>query len=577
MAPPQWPDRTSQKVAAELAQTVDAADGKKRSSIRPIELVMGRGQTIGTETTSLLHTRLRAVSLLLLVVYGLIFLWAMINRNGNGGSDLLNDMAVIEHVDLLRLVLVGGIVVYLFIKPQLSQTVLRSIEYTLFGALTLMWIYLRCEIALNGALSGNTAEMVLAARTQMFGIFMLIIVHGLLIPHRWTGTARVVFTMALAPAIALGVFAMRHADLLPKLDGLTNLENVSTELLIVFVAALLATYGAAVLSAMRLEVHQAKKFGQYRLVRLIGSGGMGQVHLVEHDLLKRPCAMKLIRPEAAGNPTSLARFEREVQSTAALTHPNTIAIYDYGHCDDGTFYYIMEYLPGMSLEELVEQYGPLPAGRVIYLLRQACSAVADAHAAGLIHRDLKPANLFVSERGGMCDFVKVLDFGLVKLTKEPEAPQITSDQVISGTPLYMSPEQAVGDPALDGRTDMYAIGAIAYYMLTGRPPFEGATPVAVMMAHATKEVEPPSEHCDDIPADLQAVVLKCLAKKPADRYVDILALEQALNDCDAAGDWNAKQAAQWWSEVSPQTDYSVSDSPFSETVQMERTAPDTAN
>lgn len=203
--------------------------------------------------------------------------------------------------------------------------------------------------------------------------------------------------------------------------------------------------------------------------------------------------------------------------------------------------------------------------------------MADAHAAGLIHRDLKPANLFVSERGGMCDFVKVLDFGLVKLTKEPEAPQITSDQVISGTPLYMSPEQAVGDPALDGRTDMYAIGAIAYYMLTGRPPFEGATPVAVMMAHATKEVEPPSEHCDDIPADLQAVVLKCLAKKPADRYVDILALEQALNDCDAAGDWNAKQAAQWWSEVSPQTDYSVSESPFSETVQMERTAPDTAN
>ncbi|WP_339910690.1 serine/threonine-protein kinase [Symmachiella dynata] len=577
MAPPQRSDRTPQKVAAELAQTVDAAAGKKKSSIRPIELVMGRGQTFGTETTSLLHTRLRAVTLLLLVVYGLIFLWAMINRNGNGGIDFLNDMAVIEHVDLLRLVLVGGIVVYLFIKPQLSQMVLRSIEYTLFGALTLMWIYLRYEIALNGAHSGNTTEMVLAARTQMFGIFMLIIVHGLLIPHRWIGTARVVFTMALAPLITLGLFAMRHADLVDKLDGLTSQQNVSTELLIVFIAALLATYGAAVLSAMRLEVHQAKKFGQYHLVKLIGSGGMGQVHLVEHDLLKRPCAMKLIRPEAAGNPTSLARFEREVQSTAALTHPNTIAIYDYGHCDDGTFYYIMEYLPGMSLDEMVEQYGPLPADRVIYLLRQACNAVADAHAAGLIHRDLKPANLFVSERGGMCDFIKVLDFGLVKLTNEPEAPQITSDQVISGTPLYMSPEQAVGDPALDGRTDMYALGAVAYYMLTGRPPFEGATPVAVMMAHATKEVEPPTIHREDIPADLQAVVLKCLAKKPADRYSDLSALEQALNDCGAAGDWNAKQAAQWWSEVSPQTGSSTPNSPFGETVQMKQVAPEMTN
>ena len=576
MSSPQRPDRPPQKGAAELVKTVDAAVGKKKSSNRPIELVMGRGQTIGTETTSLLHTRLRAVAMLLLVIYSLIFVWAMVNRNGNGGSDFLNDMALIEHVDLMRLVLVGGIVAYLFYKPQLTQTVLRSIEYTLFGALTLMWIYVRYEIAFNGALSGNTAEMVLASRTQMFGIFLLMIVHGLLIPHRWIGTARVVFTMALAPAITLGMFAIQHPDSVADLAELTNLENLSTDFLIVLVAAFLATYGAAVLSAMRLEVHQAKKFGQYHLLRLIGSGGMGQVHLVEHDLLKRPCAMKLIRPEAAGDPTALARFEREVQTTAALTHPNTIAIYDYGHCDDGTFYYIMEYLPGMSLEELVEQYGPLPAGRVIYLLRQACSAVSDAHAAGLIHRDLKPANLFVSERGGMCDFVKVLDFGLVKLAQEPEAAKITSDHVVSGTPLYMSPEQAVGDPGLDGRTDMYALGAVAYYMLTGRPPFDGATPVAVMIAHASKEVEPPSKHCDDIPADLEAVVLKCLAKKPSDRYTDMLALNKALDDCDAAGDWSVQQAAQWWSEVSPPHTSAVQNSLLSETVQMERVEPEAA-
>ncbi len=276
---------------------------------------------------------------------------------------------------------------------------------------------------------------------------------------------------------------------------------------------------------------------------------MGDVFLAEHVLIKRPCAMKLIRAESAGDPTALARFEREVQTTARLTHPHTIDIYDYGHANDGTFYYVMEYLPGLSLAELIAEHGPLPAGRVIYLLRQACGALAEAHAAGLIHRDLKPGNLFVSERGGLCDYVKVLDFGLVKLTADPQAVQLTSDQVISGTPLYMAPEQAMGDRGLDGRCDVYALGAIAYHMLAGRPPFEGDAPVAIMIAHASQEVVAPSAYRPDIPQDIEQVVLRCLAKKPADRYEDVLALAEALHNCAAASEWDAQKAASWWQEI----------------------------
>jgi serine/threonine-protein kinase len=276
---------------------------------------------------------------------------------------------------------------------------------------------------------------------------------------------------------------------------------------------------------------------------------MGDVFLAEHVLMKRPCALKLIRSEASTDPTALARFEREVKTTASLTHPHTIEIYDYGHTDDGTFYYVMEYLPGLSLDQLLAEYGPLPPGRAIYLLRQACSALAEAHAAGLIHRDLKPGNLYVSERGGLCDFVKVLDFGLVKQVHEPGAARLTADHVVSGTPWYMAPEQALGNQDLDARSDLYALGAIAYHMLSGQPPFPDENPVAVMIAHAHTEVPSISLHRSGIPDDLQQVVLRCLRKSPTDRYADAKELEQALAACSAAGEWDARKAALWWHDV----------------------------
>jgi eukaryotic-like serine/threonine-protein kinase len=274
---------------------------------------------------------------------------------------------------------------------------------------------------------------------------------------------------------------------------------------------------------------------------------MGQVHLAEHRMLKRLCAIKVIHPEQAGDQHVLARFEREVRMTAQLSHWNTVEIFDYGRTEDGSLFYVMEYLPGLSLDDLLHRHGPLQAERVIHLLRQACQGLREAHAHGLIHRDIKPANLFAAHRGGLHDVLKVLDFGLVKSVTEVPSSRLTQEGAVSGTPLFMSPEQARG-PEVDARSDIYSLGAVAYALLTGRPPFEGNSPLEVIIAHARDAVVPPSQLQANIPADLEAVVLRCLAKNPEDRFQGTDILEQALAECAAAGEWSQADAARWWRE-----------------------------
>jgi serine/threonine-protein kinase len=319
------------------------------------------------------------------------------------------------------------------------------------------------------------------------------------------------------------------------------------------VAAVAAVFGTHLINKLRREAFEARQLGQYRLVAPLGQGGMGEVYLAEHRMLKRPCAIKLIRPEQAGNPQVLGRFEREVQITAQLSHWNTVEIYDYGRTDDGTFFYVMEYLPGLSLEELLERHGPLPAERVVHLLRQTCQALREAHARGLIHRDIKPGNVFVAERGGQYDVVKLLDFGLVKPVAEIASPRLTQEGAISGTPLFMSPEQARGSSEVDARSDIYSLGAVAYNLLTGRPPFERSSPLEVIIAHDRDAVTPPSQLQANLPADLEGIILRCLAKRPADRFQDVDSLEQALSGCAAADRWTQPHAAQWWSANGPTT------------------------
>jgi serine/threonine-protein kinase len=274
---------------------------------------------------------------------------------------------------------------------------------------------------------------------------------------------------------------------------------------------------------------------------------MGEVYLAEHVLLRRPAAIKLIRPERAGDPKNLARFEREVKTTATLTHPNTVQIFDYGHAEDGTFYYVMEYLPGLTLDQLVKEHGPLPPARAVHVLRQLCGALREAHAAGLVHRDIKPGNVMVCQRGGLHDVVKLLDFGLVlPHGGTSDGEKLTQDGAIAGTPAYMSPEQADGHAEPDARSDIYSVGALAYFLLTGQPPFAGRSGIKMLAAHLYEKPDAMTRHCPDLPADIEAVVLRCLAKAPSDRYQDAENLESALMACESAGQWTAKQAAAWW-------------------------------
>jgi serine/threonine-protein kinase len=255
----------------------------------------------------------------------------------------------------------------------------------------------------------------------------------------------------------------------------------------------------------------------------------------------------LIRPDEAGDSRTLARFEREVQATATLTHWNTVEVYDYGHTEDGTFYYVMEYLPGMNLEDLVERYGPMPPGRAVYLLRQVCQALREAHAVGLIHRDIKPSNIVASERGGVHDVAKLLDFGLVKTAGTPrEVLKLTGDGAFAGSPAFMSPEQARGHVQLDGRSDNYNVGAVAYFLVTGKLPFDRLSAVEMLHAHGYEPFVPGPEFQASVPADLQRVIRRCLEKDPDRRYPDAPALERALAACECAGRWTTADADKWW-------------------------------
>jgi eukaryotic-like serine/threonine-protein kinase len=297
------------------------------------------------------------------------------------------------------------------------------------------------------------------------------------------------------------------------------------------------TYG------LRLQVRKAMQLGQYMLETKIGEGGMGSVYRASHALLRRPTAIKLLTGSTGH---AAERFEREVQLTARLTHPNTIAVYDYGRTPDGVFYYAMEYLEGITLDELVGTDGPQPASRVVHILLQICGALEEAHRAGLVHRDIKPANVMLTERGGVQDVVKVLDFGLVKETSEATRELTTSTMnAVMGTPHYMAPEAILDPPSVDGRADLYALGVTAYFLLTGKRVFDGANLVEICSAHLHQAPAPPSRHVPHMPADLERVILRCLEKDPKDRPASAADLTELLLECDVPA-WSRADARAWW-------------------------------
>lgn len=357
----------------------------------------------------------------------------------------------------------------------------------------------------------------------------LIVSYGLLIPNRWQRAAVVVgWILCLVAAVDLWCFSQY------EIAGPVAATFLGAQWTVLLGFAAYALFGAYRIETATSVARDAVKLGQYVLVERLGAGGMGEVHRAEHRLLRRPCAIKLIRPEHAGNADVLRRFEREVQTTATLTHPNTIAIYDYGITDDGTFYYVMEYLPGDTLEQLVSRDGPMDAQRATHVLIQIAGALHEAHNAGLTHRDIKPGNVMLGERGGVADVAKLLDFGLV--TAQNATGQdggdvtgsITQVGMVLGTPAYMSPEQCAGDEQPGPASDLYSLGALGYFLVTGLSPFEGRAPLQMMLAHMNDT--PPSARAlrPELPADFDAILQQCLAKRPEDRFASARALEQAL-------------------------------------------------
>jgi serine/threonine-protein kinase len=285
-------------------------------------------------------------------------------------------------------------------------------------------------------------------------------------------------------------------------------------------------------------------------------------------MLRRPTAIKLLLGD--GTEEQLRRFEKEVQLTARLAHPNTISIYDYGRTPDGTFYYAMELLEGLTLEQLVERHGPQPASRVIHILLQVCGALTEAHGIALIHRDIKPANLFFCRRADVPDFVKVLDFGLVREIHSGGGVTRSNINAIVGTPLYLSPEAIVSPATIDARADLYALGCVAYFLVTGTPPFQGASIVEVCGHHLHTPPEPPSLRTP-LAADFERVILACLAKDPNDRPQTARALAEALKACEDSGKWSETEAESWWqhhssSETKPARTPSHSGSALRQTV-----------
>ena len=318
--------------------------------------------------------------------------------------------------------------------------------------------------------------------------------------------------------------------------------------------AVIAMLPSRILQRIGRRLHEARELGSYQLVELLGSGGMGEVWRAEHRLLARQAAIKLLRPEILAardgqeNRLLLRRFEREAQATAMLNSPHTIQLFDFGVTDEGRFYYVMELLAGRDLESLVREFGPLPASRVIYLLRQVSHSLADAHARGMVHRDIKPANIYVCRMGLDYDFAKVLDFGLVKITRPSMAETLsTIDHTTTGTPAYMAPETILGDADVDRRADVYALGCVAYYLLTGQLVFEADTSMKMLMHHLNTPPIPPSQRTElPIPRELDELVLACLEKDPNRRPQNAGELFQMAYNCRACEGWAQEPARAWW-------------------------------
>ncbi len=386
------------------------------------------------------------------------------------------------------------------------------------------------------------------AMVPMSGMAMMLAIRAALVPSSPRRTILVTAAVG-APMILL------TSLLVPTADGGLAWRAAGSAALPWMPATLVTMWGFAtatsaviswVIYGLRVQVREARRLGQYVLEQKLGEGGMGEVYRARHGMMRRPSAVKLLRGDRAGA-IDLQRFEREVQLTARLTHPNTITIFDYGRTDDGVFYYAMELLDGATLQRIVDVGGAQAPGRVVRILSMICGALTEAHAIGLIHRDIKPANIMLCTQGGEPDVVKLLDFGLVKELEIDREVQLTGASVVVGTPRYMAPESIRAPDSVDVRTDLYAVGAVAYAMLAGVDVFDGKTMLELCGQHLHQLPAPMSAHGVSVPADLEAIVLACLEKDPARRPQTAVELRRRIEACTVEP-WDSDRARGWWRE-----------------------------
>jgi serine/threonine-protein kinase len=510
------------------------------------------------ELRGLLHRRLRVVAT---VVACAATTFLLLVVSGLAAISIDHHYPWVVHVHGGVSAAMAGVAAALWLLDRPSERTLRRLELAMLAGTCGLFVLQQYIWFAGGwpfrvAAPGEERTVTLmssAAFTVRWAV--VIALYGVIIPNTGRRCATVVAAMAasaLGSSVAAAAAEPSFRPLLPMALAVQAMGLAGS--------SVAAVFGSARLADLSGQAARARELGQYRLTERLGVGGMGEVWLAEHRLLRRPCAVKLIRPEARDDAEALARFEREVRATAALTHPNTVEVYDYGRADDGTFYYVMERLEGLSLAAMVKRTGPLPAGRAVYLLRQVCGALAEAHAAGMIHRDIKPGNVMACVKGGVGDVAKLLDFGLVSAVRGvaaggapaegPDGERLTQAATVVGTPEFMSPEQATGRPDIDARSDLYALGAVGCYLLTGQVLFPGRNTIQTMFAHVQNDPPRPSSVAPGgaVPADLEDVLLRCLAKNPAARWPDAASLEAALAGCRCAAEWSAADAAAWWRE-----------------------------
>ncbi len=424
-----------------------------------------------------------------------------------------------------------------------------ALLYLRRNSLSWLWGIALVFFAGNLALGVLRQAVIEPASEPFLAVSLIVFSHAALIPNRRTQIWLVVttlFAVFLSYFLPYG-FVSETREFWSGIGGQRGMTEhaiqVTIKTAVIGAISLIVSFN---LYRLQKSAHEAEKLGNYWIERELGAGGMGTVYVARHAMIRRPTAVKVLTPPEGDRGGALARFEREVQLSASLAHPNTITIYDFGRTADDTFYYAMEYLDGFDLQQMVERFGPLPAARVVHLLGQACGSLTEAHERGIVHRDIKPSNIFVTRLGGVPDFVKVLDFGIAREVTPPGDDALTKTGVVLGTPRYMPPEMLQGAATADARADIYSLGGVAYWVLSGRPLFEESTGVQLLVDHLNTPPRPPSEICEiPIPGPLEDVVMRCLAKDPADRYASALELETALRAA-STGEWTPAEASEWW-------------------------------